>query len=221
MKTACQRPPASHASGVVMEVAQKVRLLGRRRAFAKAAGRMQELRVPPPGPPRRGAAPGLLFHPGAMWNLLSYRCDVCHAFTLVPSKVEHPGTCARCHRPLDLAGHPHRVAGLEAGEAIRDSPVPVVLVFTGKWSEAPPQDHQAVESLAHALSGEVTVLLADVVEDATSATVWSKQGRPRAVLLSKGNELGRGANYPAEEKVRFVLSRALPPAAGEPSRAAA
>jgi len=150
-----------------------------------------------------------------MWNTLSYRCDTCHAFTLVTAKHEHPGTCARCHRPLDLAGHPHRVAGLEAGEAIRDSPVPVVLVFTSKWREAPSEEHQAVESLAHALSGEVTVLVTDVVEDATSQTVWTTQGRPRAVLLSKGNELGRGAHYPAEEKVRFVLSRALPAPAGQ------
>jgi hypothetical protein len=65
------------------------------------------------------------------------------------------------------------------------------------------------------------VPVADVVEDATSAPVWTKQGRPRAVLLSKGNQLGRGSNYPAEAPVRFVLSRAFPAPAGEPSRAAA
>lgn len=152
-----------------------------------------------------------------MWTNLAYRCDACHAFSVVRPKLEHPGTCARCRRPLDLAGHPHRVVGLEAGEAIRDSPVPVVLVFASKWSEAPAEEHRAVESLAHALSGEVTVLVTDVVEDATSATVWTTQGRPRAVLLSKGNEIGRGLSYPAEAPVRYVLARALPKARAAPA----
>lgn len=156
-----------------------------------------------------------------MWTNLAYRCDACHAFTVVQAKLEHPGTCARCGRPLDLAGHPHRVPGREAGEAIRDSPVPVIVVFASKWSEAPAEEHQAVASLAHALSGEVTVLVTDVVEDATSATVWTTQGRPRAVLLSRGNEIGRGLKYPAEAPVRYVLARALPKPPEGPARAAA
>jgi hypothetical protein len=140
---------------------------------------------------------------------------------MVRAQHEHPGLCARCLHPLDLRGHPHRVFGLEAGEAIRDSPVPVILVFASKWKDAPAEDHQAVESLAQGLSGEVTVLVADVVEDSTSQTVWAKQGCPRAVLLSKGNEIGRGTNYPAEAPVRFVLARALPYPPGEVAGAAA
>jgi hypothetical protein len=156
-----------------------------------------------------------------MWTNLAYRCDACHAFTMMAAQREHPGTCARCRRPLDLRGHPHRVAGLEAGEAIRDAPVPVILVFASRWKDAPAEEHQAVELLARALSGEVTVLVADVVEDFTSREVWAKQGRPRAVLLSRGNEIGRGSNYPAEEPIRYVLARALPAPAGERIRPAA
>src|SRR5262245_27925637 len=116
-----------------------------------------------------------------MWPTLSYRCDACGAFTVVPSRLEYPGTCSHCLRPLDLQGHSHPVAGAATGDAIRDSPVPVILVFASKWREAPAEEHQAVESLAHALSGEVTVLVTDVEEDDRSRSVWTAQGKPRAV----------------------------------------
>jgi len=156
-----------------------------------------------------------------MWPTLSYRCDACRAYTVVQSRLEHPGTCSRCARPLDLRGRSHPVQGTVAGDAIRDSPVPVILVFASKWKEAPAEEHQAVESLAHALSGEVTVLVADVEEDSRSRSVWTAQGKPRAVLLSRGDEIGRGTSYPAEGPVRYVLSRALPRLSTEPARVAA
>jgi len=156
-----------------------------------------------------------------MWTNLAYRCDACHAFTQVQSGLLHPGTCARCARPLDLRGHPHPVRGLDAGAAVRDSPVPVVLVFANNWKEAAAEERQAVDSLAKSLSGEVTVLVADVVEDPTSLRVWQTQGRPRAVLLSHGNEIGRGNKYPAEGPVRYVLTHAFPPPASQPASATA
>jgi hypothetical protein len=156
-----------------------------------------------------------------MWTNLAYRCDACHAFTQVQSRCFHPGTCARCARPLDLRGHAHPVRGLDAGAAVRDSPVPVVLVFASNWKEAAAEERQAVDSLARSLSGEVTVLVADVVEDSTSLRVWQSQGRPRVVLLSHGNEIGRGRNYPAEGPVRYVLTRAFPATASEPASAMA
>jgi hypothetical protein len=156
-----------------------------------------------------------------MWTNLAYRCDACHAFTQVQSRLVHSGTCARCARPLDLCGHPHPVHGLDAGAAVRDSPVPVVLVFASNWKETAAEERQAVDSLARSLSGEVTVLVADVVEDSTSLRVWQTQGRPRAVLLSHGNEIGRGNKYPAEGNVRYVLARAFPAPTSEPAPATA
>ena len=152
-----------------------------------------------------------------MWSALSYRCDACHAYTVVQSCLVHSGACSHCSRPLDLQGRSHPVEGTAAGDAIRNSPVPVILVFTSKWSEAPVEEHQAVESLAHALSGEVTVLVADVAEDPRSCEVWTAHGRPRAVLLSEGNEIGRGTSYPVEGPVRQILARALPRRTREPT----
>lgn len=133
----------------------------------------------------------------------------------------HPGACNRCHAPLDLRGHPHFVRGAEAAEAIRDAPGPVLLVFSRAWDEVPAVDRRATEDLAQVLSGEVTLLVVDVVGDPGARSVWTQQGRPRSVLLSAGNEIGRGHDYPTERPVRSVLQRAHLQTAGQQAPAAA
>jgi hypothetical protein len=138
-----------------------------------------------------------------------------------PGHVDPPCVSVRRLPRLHLRGHPHLVTSPDASAAVRDSPLPVILVFASNWKEASAGDRQSVDSLAQSLSGEVTVLVADVVEDSGALQVWQSQGRPRAVLLSNGNEIGRGNNYPAEGPIRYVLTRRFPPPASEPASARA
>ena len=57
-----------------------------------------------------------------------FRCPSCGAFNRV-REPRPPGqpTCGRCQRGLDLSGAPQEVAGAALWQAVRASPVPILL----------------------------------------------------------------------------------------------
>jgi hypothetical protein len=92
------------------------------------------------------------------------------------------------------------------------APVPVLLVY---WSGVPggrgPASQQ-VESLAHAMAGELAVVVLDVAGDRGAAEDQRARGSPAAVLVVRGKDVGRGPALPSEAEVRAAVQSATSPA---------
>lgn len=121
-------------------------------------------------------------------SLATYRCAACGAVNSLSAAAAGQPACVRCRRELDLSGRPQPVDAVALASAIRCSPAPVLVDFSGAGPAAP-----ELVSQAGTLAGEVLVLHVDLSAEPAAAEAYRVAAGPTLVLFAEGAELARRA----------------------------
>lgn len=104
--------------------------------------------------------------------------------------------CGRCKQTLDVSGAPQEVGDEAFDEAIRASPVPVMVDFWAPWCGPCRAAAPIVESLGRSHAGKVVVLKLNTDENQRTASRYSIASIPSFYVFKDGKVIGQQKGLP-------------------------
>ena len=125
-----------------------------------------------------------------------FRCAACGSFNRIRDPGGRVPICGHCKAHLDTSGAPQEVseAGLE--EAIRSSPLPVLVDFWAPWCGPGRTAGPVLEAIARSNAGRLVVLKINTDQNQGAATRHGVQGIPLFVMFRDGYETARQTGLP-------------------------
>lgn len=116
-----------------------------------------------------------------------FRCAECGAINRVPrARVADKPVCGRCKAPLDVSGAPQAVSAEQLEEAVRSSPVPVLVDVWAPWCGPCRMAAPILERIAKARAGLVLVLKVDSDQHPAVSQRYRVSGIPSFLVFRNG-----------------------------------
>lgn len=114
------------------------------------------------------------------------------------ARLSDKPVCGRCRGALDISGAPQSVSSEELEEAVRSSPVPVLVDVWAPWCGPCRQAAPILERIARARAGLVLVLKVNSEEHPVVAQRYRVSGIPSFLLFRNGELDARQEGLPPE-----------------------
>ncbi len=139
-------------------------------------------------------------------------CPACRATNRVPAGRMKPGlapVCGQCKTPLPLQNRPVTVTDSNFGDAVEQSPVPVLLDMWAEWCGPCRMIAPLIDELAQEMAGRVRVAKLNVDQNPVTADRFNVRSIPALLVLKAGREVDRMVGAQPKAEILRRLQTAL------------
>jgi thioredoxin 2 len=139
-------------------------------------------------------------------------CGACGAKNRIPARhLADAGRCGACKATLPPLSDPLEVDGARFDQAVRGSPVPILVDFWAPWCGPCRMVAPEVHELAREMAGRALILKVNTEESPELAARFGVQSIPCFVILRGGQVLLQRAGVVPRTELRRWLESSLKP----------
>ncbi|MFO0755933.1 MAG: thioredoxin domain-containing protein [Byssovorax sp.] len=143
-----------------------------------------------------------------------FRCAHCGSLNrMAEDRARDKPVCGKCKARLDVTGAPQAVSGAALGQAVAQSPVPVLVDYWAAWCGPCRTAAPILEKVGQRAAGRLLVLKVNVDEERDEAGRRGIQGIPAFLLFDGGREVGRRAGVASQGDLEgWIAQKTVRPA---------